>query len=135
MLVVDTCIVIDVADADPTFGVASARCLAANLEGGLLLSPVSYVELAPAFDGSLRRLDEFLQGAGIECADSFGKADREASFRAWARHVSARRAGKAPRRPVADALIGALATRHDGILTRNPDDFRRFYPKIRVVRP
>ena len=46
-----------------------------------------------------------------------------------------RRAGKAPRRRVADALICALATRHDGVLTRNPEGFRRFDPKIRVVRP
>lgn len=135
MLVVDTCILVDIADDDPRHGLASARCLAAHLEGGLVLSPVSYVELSPVFDGSLRLLDEFLEGVGIDASETFVETDRATAFRAWGRHITAKRAGKTRRRPVADALIGALAMRQDGIITRNGNDFASFYPRIRVVDP
>lgn len=135
MLVVDTCILVDVADDDPAHGRSSAECLAAYLAAGLLLSPVSYVELAPVFDGSQQLLDEFLAGVGVDSAAGFSAADRDAAFRAWARHVTGKRAGRIGRRPVADALIGALAVRHDGIITRNGADFTSFYPRLRIIDP
>lgn len=134
MWVVDTCIAIDVADEDPTFGVGSANCLAAHLERGLVISPVSYVELAPVFAGSQRELDRFLAMAGILVGD-FTADDVRAAFVAWNRHISGRRAGRAARRPVADALIGALALRHEGLITRNGGDFASFYPRITIVDP
>jgi predicted nucleic acid-binding protein len=135
MLVVDTCILVDVADDDSAHGRASAECLAAHVDAGLLLSPVSYVELAPVFDGSKRLLDEFLAGVGVDSAEVFSAADRDAAFRAWARHVTEKRGGRVGRRPIADALIGALAVRHDGIITRNGADFTSFYPHIRIIDP
>ena len=133
MLVVDTCVLIDIADDDPTHAEASTACLAKHLPGGLLLSPISYVELAPVFDGSTQLLDEFLAGTGVSASEVFSAADRVAAFRAWARHITSKRSGQSRRRPVADALIGALAARHDGIMTRNGADFRSFYPALRVV--
>lgn len=135
MLVVDTCVLLDIADADPSFGQASARCLAAKLPGGLVISPVSYVELAPVFRGSTRVLDEFLAGVGVKAREVFTEEDRLTAFRAWGRHISARRARRATRRPVADALIGALAVRHGGIITRNGPDFRSFYSNLAIVDP
>ncbi len=135
MLVVDTCVLIDIADDDPDFGRASAQCLAGHNQEGLLISPVSYVELAPVFDGSARRINEFLDGLGVGQDAVFDLRDRSAAFSAWSRYTHDRRAGKAPRRPVADALIGALAVRCGGIITRNGPDFRRFYPKLRIVDP
>jgi predicted nucleic acid-binding protein len=135
MLVVDTCVLVDIADDDPTFGLASARCLAALLEQGLVISPVSYVELGPVFDGSSQLLEEFLDGVGVDRNEAFTVEDRVTAFRAWARHITEKRARRARRRPVADALIGALAMRHDGIVSRNGTDFRSFYPKLRVLDP
>jgi predicted nucleic acid-binding protein len=135
MLVVDTCVLIDITEDDPEFGEGSAECLAERLGDGLTVSPVTYVELAPVFDGSRRLLDEFLAGLGIEGSAVFDIADRSAAFSAWARHISERRAGKAGKRPVADVLIGALALRHDGLITRNGDDFRALYPKLPIVDP
>jgi predicted nucleic acid-binding protein len=96
---------------------------------------VTCVELAPVFDGSRRLLDQFLVGLGIHDTASFETADPHAAFSAWARHISERRAGRAGRRPVADVLIGALALRHDGLITRNGDDFRALYPKLHIVDP
>ncbi len=47
--VVDTCLVIDVLDDDPESGRAADEALDARAADGLVLCPVSYVELAPAF--------------------------------------------------------------------------------------
>ena len=135
MLVVDTCILIDIADDDPTYALASTECLVKHLAGGVLLSPISYVELAPVFDGSTQLLDEFLAGVGVDASEVFTALDRVAAFRAWARHITDKRTGQTRRRPVADALIGALAARHDGLMTRNESDFRSFYPTLRIVDP
>lgn len=135
MLVVDTCVLVDVADDDPEFGRSSAACLVSHLDERLLVSPISYVELAPVFDGTTRRLDEFLDGLGVDRSATFDLADRSTAFAAWARHVSAKRAGQTQRRPMADALIGALAVRHDGIITRNGRHFRSFYPRLPIVDP
>lgn len=135
MLVVDTCVLIDIADDDPAFAERSVACVARELEGGLVISPVTYVELAPVFDGSRRLLDEFLAGLGIDASTVFDGTDRATAFSAWARHISQRRSGRAARRPVADVLIGALALRHDGLITRNGGDFLALYPKIHIVDP
>lgn len=135
MPVVDTCIFIDIADDDLSFGRASALCVAAHLSEKLIISPVSYVELAPLFDGSTRRLDEFLDGLGVSRDELFELSDRADAFSAWSRHISAKRSGKAVRRPVADVLIGALAVRAGGIITRNGADFRSLYPKLRIIDP
>ena len=45
--VVDTCLLIDIAEADPTFGVASAKLLDLKRPEALTICPVTYVELAP----------------------------------------------------------------------------------------
>jgi predicted nucleic acid-binding protein len=135
MLVVDTCVLIDISEDDPEFGPGSADCLAERLREGLTISPVSYVELAPVFDGSRRRLDAFLAGLGVDGSAIFDTADRQAAFSAWARHISERRARKAGKRPVADVLIGALALRHDGLITRNGGDFLALYPKLQIIDP
>ncbi len=134
-LVVDTCVLIDIADEDPVFGRASASCLKKHLPKGLVISPISYIELAPVFNDSPRLLEEFLDGVGIDYSPIFDTEDRTNAFRAWARHVSTKRQGVAKRRPVADALIGALAMRRGGIITRNGADFHSFYPSLRIVNP
>ena len=62
--VVDTCLIIDVLEADPDFGEASAELLDSMMVKGLVICPVSYVELAPAFLGDRKRQDEFLSAIG-----------------------------------------------------------------------
>jgi hypothetical protein len=42
---------------------------------------------------------------------------------------------KAPKRPLADILIGAFASRCDGILTRNEGDFRQVFPSLVIAAP
>lgn len=133
MFVVDTCVLVDIADDDPEFGLSSATCLAGHLTTGLTISPVTYVELAPAFDSSPRLLDEFLEGVGIAVVADFNADDRRNAFVAWASHVSKRHARQVPKRPIADVLIGALGLRFSGLITRNVADFARLFPKLIVV--
>ena len=133
--VVDTCVLIDVAEADPSFGVASAQFLDLKRTEGLGICPVTYIELAPVFNGDEAAQNEFLSNLGVAWPEAWTLADTEEAYRAWQRHVSARRSGKSPKRPLADILIGAFAMRFDGILTRNGVDFQLVFPSLTILAP
>jgi predicted nucleic acid-binding protein len=53
MWVVDTCVVLDVFENDPQFGIDSAKLLEKLIPAGLAVSPVTMVELSAAFDGDI----------------------------------------------------------------------------------
>lgn len=133
--VVDTCLLIDIAEADPTFGTASAKLLEARKAPGLTICPITYIELPPVFNGDQAAQEQFLFNLGVSWPEAWTHKDTDAAHRAWQRHVSARRSGDAPKRPFADILIGAFASRFDGILTRNEHDFQRMFPALNVVAP
>ena len=78
---------------------------------------------------------EFLFNLGVTWPEAWTLADIEEAHRAWNRYVTARRTAKVPKRPLADILIGAFASRCDGILTRNESDFRTVYPKLAIAAP
>jgi predicted nucleic acid-binding protein len=129
--VVDTSILLDVRMIDDAFGMASARCLAAHLEEGLVISPVTYVELAPAFGGDSRLQENFLERNGVEWLHPWIQADTEAAHRLWADYVKKKRAGEGSKGPVADVFIEAFARRFQGLITRNPSHFTT----VQVVVP
>lgn len=133
--VVDTCLLIDVAEADPTFGVASAKLLDLKRVDGLTICPITYVELAPVFNGDRAAQDEFLFNLGLSWPEAWTQSDTEEAHRAWHRYVAARRTAKVPKRPLADILIGAFASRCEGILTRNASDFRTVFPQLAIAAP
>lgn len=133
--IVDTCVVLDVLENDPQFGQASAKLLQRLLPDGLAVSPVTMVELAAAFDGNLRAQKHFLEQAGISYAETWSAADIEAAHRAWNSYIKARRLEKIAKRPVADVLIGGFALNKKGLVTRNPSDFRRWFPKLTIREP
>ena len=133
--IVDTCILIDVLEADPDFALASADALDELAPRGLLISPVTFVELAPAFHGDLADQRAFLSALGVELAPPLPTDALLAAHRAWNRQIQRKRAGAAAKRPIADVLIGALANAHDGLLTRNPGDFRSLFPSLRLHVP
>lgn len=133
--VVDTCVVLDVALNDPDFGIKSARLLKSKLAEGLLISSVTFVELAPAFGGNLEELKRFLFGAQLGWEEPWTLADMETAFRGWWQHVQLKRLGQITPRPVADLLIGAFASRFQGLITRNGADFQKFYPTLKTLAP
>jgi predicted nucleic acid-binding protein len=133
--VIDTCVVIDVLENDPSFGLRSASLLEQKLSEGLSLCPVTFVELAPAFDGDWEEQERFLDQAGMDFRDGWTSADTRAAHQAWHLHITARRSGSLPKRPIADVLIGAYAMNRRGLITRNPDDFRRSFPSLLILEP
>ncbi|MDP3851280.1 MAG: hypothetical protein Q8Q59_12300 [Luteolibacter sp.] len=133
--IVDTCVVIDLLENDPDYGLPSARLLEERLAEGLAVCPVTQIELAPAFDGDLAEQNFFLAQAGILHHLGWTVADTEAAHRAWHRHITGRRAGTLPKRPIADLLIGAFAANRRGLITRNPADFRKNFPELTILEP
>jgi predicted nucleic acid-binding protein len=133
--VVDTCVLIDVAEDDPQFGKRSARLLDRRRSAGLLVAPVSYVELAPLFNGISETQNEFLESIGVNWTHSWTWPDTAATHGAWHRYIVTRRRGGISKRPIADILIGAFAIRFDGLLTRNVKDFGDLFPDLRLEQP
>ena len=89
--VVDTCLVIDVLDDDPQYGEASATLLDSKADENLVLCPVSYVELAPAFLEDLARQDEFLRRVGIDVDIGWLREDTVRAHRGWAHYAELKR--------------------------------------------
>ena len=122
--VVDTSVLIDIYASDETFGKTSAKCLAKLLGDGLTISPVTYVELAPMFDGNRNHQEQFLAEVGIEWQSPWTLEDTRMAHKLWAEQIASKRAGHSPKRPVADILIEAFALRFQGLITRNPSHFK-----------
>lgn len=133
--VVDTCVVIDVLEGDPQFGLPSARLLQHLLPQGLCVSPVTMVELGAAFAGDLAAQRAFLRDAAISADEAWTEADTATAHAGWHRYVQAKRLTRAARRPVADLLIGAFAANRRGLVTRNAGAFTRWFPQLKVREP
>lgn len=133
--VVDTCIVLDIFEGDPRFGRPSAKLLQVLLPQGLAISPVTMVELSPAFEGDLSEQKRFLDQTGISYSESWTSADTEAAHAAWNKYIVSKRFGAMPKRPIADILIGAFAQGRRGLVTRNSGDFQRWFPKLSLKEP
>ena len=121
--VVDTSVLLDIRQNDPQFGLAAAECLVRHLPEGLVLCPVTYIELAPEFRGDSALQEEFFQKVGVEWLEPWTRQDTQSAFRLWAHYVEKKRAGHVGKRPVADVLIEAFAQRFQGLITRNVKHF------------
>lgn len=133
--VVDTSVLIDVLEDDPDFADGSVAALESRAADGLVISPITYAELAPAFEGRRSLQEEFLSGVGVAFEEEWRHQDTLAAFAAWHEHIRRRRQGDGPKRPIADILIGAFASRFDGLVTRNATDFRTAFPDLELLDP
>jgi predicted nucleic acid-binding protein len=133
--VVDTCVLIDVLEDVPEFGAASARVLDQHAGEGLVVSSVTYAELAPAFEGDLALQDEFLGGVGVLSQEDWTWDDTLRAHAAWHAHTRRRREHRVRKRPLADILVGAFALRFQGLITRNPADFQTDFPDLALRLP
>jgi predicted nucleic acid-binding protein len=133
--VVDTCLLIDVLEDDPSFIVRSASLLDEMAPDGLVICPITYVELAPAFLGDGRKQREFLDSVGVGFTCAWTYEDTQRAHKAWHQNTHLRRKHLAIKRPIADVLIGAFAQGHQGLLTRNANDFRRMFPTLPIRTP
>ena len=133
--VVDTCVLLDVLEDHPEFGRLSALVLDGHATEGLTVCPVTYAELAPAFEGDSTLQDEFLTGVGIDFRQDWTWEDTLRAHESWNRFIQRKRSGLTPKRPLADILIGAFALRHQGLITRNPEDFKAVFPELSLRVP
>lgn len=133
--VVDTCVIIDILCGDDEFSAKSADAIDAKRDEGLVIAPVTYVELAPSFCGDMQEQDSVLAGLGIDVEFGDGREVVLEAYRAWYGHIQRRRAGGVVKRPIADVLIGAYAMQEGGLITRNEADFRSLYPGLSIFNP
>ena len=133
--VLDSCVLLDVALKDPEFGLPSALLLEDLRTDGLVVCPVSSIELTPQFGGDLRNVDEFLALLGADRGVGWLQADTENAAAGWARYVKQKRGRAVGKRPIADILIGGFACRFQGLVTRNPQHFQPFFPQLAIRRP
>ena len=135
MWVVDTCVIIDITSGDGEFSTKSADAIDAKRAEGLVVAPITYVELAPSFCGDVAKQDSVLPGMGIEFDFAGNRRAVLAAHKAWHEHVLRKRLGEAVKRPIADVLIGAYALEKGGLITRNEADFKALYPNLKIFNP
>jgi predicted nucleic acid-binding protein len=133
--VVDTCVIIDVLSGDGVFSTKSADAIDSKRAEGLVVAPITYVELAPSFLGDVVKQDMVLSGLGIEFDFVGNKRAVIAAHKAWYEHVLRKRLGELAKRPIADVLIGAYAMQKGGLITRNEADFKALYPNLTIFNP
>ena len=133
--VVDTCVILDVLDNHPDFARVSSQALQEKLDDVLVVAPITYVELAPAFNGDAMAQDVFLDGLWIQRDFGGDKNVILAAHNAWNEHIKRKRAGAMKKRPIADIMIGAYAIQKGGLITRNEADFRTLYPTLPIFNP
>lgn len=107
--VVDTCVLIDVFRGDKLFSMASSVALQSKLDDVLTIAPITYVEMAPEFNGDAAAQDAFLDAIWIHRDFNGSKDAVLLAHRAWNEHIMRKRSGSVKKRPVADVLIGAYA--------------------------
>lgn len=133
--VVDPYLVVDILDGDPEWGERSARLLDAHRKDTLIMAPLSYLALAPAFCGQHSLQDEFLLGLGISVHCKYPMETLYAAYDAWyhyqLEHPDATGIGS----PFDALCLGAFALSYDGLLTRNASLYRQYFLSLRVLEP
>ena len=133
--VVDTCVIIDVLRGDETFSIRSSMALQSKLDDVLTIAPLTYVELAPEFNGDVEAQNAFLDGMWIHRDFNGSEEAVLLAHKAWSEHVLRKRNGVEKKRPIADIMIGAYAMQKGGLITRNESEFKTLYPNLTIFNP
>lgn len=128
----DTNVLLDIATADATWlGWAEGQFHAAAAQGQILINPIIYAELAPAFATSTD-LDKWLDPAIFRRL----ALPYSAGWLAAQAFVKYRRAGGTKNSPLPDFFIGAHAEAEGLILvTRDAARYRTYFPSVEVRAP
>ena len=133
--VVDTCVILDVLKGDKDFSGMSADALDRKRLEGLVVAPLTYVELSPSFGGNAVEQNRFLEKLGVDIEFQGNRDAVLIAHKAWCEHIMRKRAGQVAKRPIADIMIGAYAMQKGGLITRNEDDFRALFPNLTIFNP
>jgi predicted nucleic acid-binding protein len=132
MLLVDTNIFFDVLERESRWALWSGGQLRGQRKvHELVINPIIYAELAPAFD-SRNKLEQHVADLAVQ----FQELPKSALYLAGVAHRQYRRAGGLRASILADFFIGAhAAVLGCGILTRDARRYRKFFPRVPLVTP
>ncbi len=132
MILVDSCVVIDVLENDRNWaGWSQTQLENWSARGPLLINAVIYAELA-AYASSKESLEAEIAAAGLAVSE----LPRDALFLAGRAHAAYRRRGGTRAGVLADFLVGAhAAVLRIPILTRDVTRFRAYFPTLELVSP
>ena len=128
----DTSVLLDLVTADATWMRWSIEQFRrASTEGPILLNPIVYAELAPAFD-SQAGLDRWLKPTLFRRLP----LPYEAGFRASRAFLAYRERGGSKSSPLPDFYIGAHAEFEGwSLVTRDPTRYRSYFPSLTLITP
>jgi predicted nucleic acid-binding protein len=132
LLLVDTNVLVDVLEDDPTWADWSEHQLRVQAQvHELLINPVIFSELSLLFD-SVKAVDLAIENLRL----TFHEMPKSALFLASRAFVKYRREGGTKNNVLADFFIGAHASvLNCGILTRDGRRYRRHFPRVALIVP
>lgn len=132
MVLVDTCVLVDVLQNDPQWADWSiAQMRAQSVAQALVINPVIYAEVSLSFS-TLEALDEVVQTLALE----WREIPRPALFLAGKAFAQYRRRGGTKQQVLPDFLIGAHAAVEGWtLLTRDASRFKTYFPKLALLAP
>ena len=131
-VLVDSNVLLDVISGDPEWGDWSGAALLECAESSVLaINPLIYAEVSVRY--------ERIEALDVALPESLYRRDPlpwEAGFLAGKAFLGYRRAGGPRRSPLPDFYIGAhAAIRGMSLLTRDPERYRRHFPRLRLIAP
>lgn len=132
MLLVDTNVLVDVLENDPTWADWSIAQLRAQSQvHELLINPVIYAELSLTFESP-----EALDDAMTSMALALAEMPRPALFLAGKAFIRYRREGGTRHNVLSDFFIGAhAAILGCPLLTRDARRYRSYFPTVELIAP
>lgn len=132
MLLVDTNVLVDVLEDDPTWADWSIGQLRAQSKiHPLLINPIVYAELSLTFS-TVEALDQTIESMGLVIKE----LPRPALFLAGKAFVLYRRKGGKKSNVLADFFIGAhAAVLGCPLLTRDAQRYRSYFPSVELITP
>ncbi len=130
---VDTNVLVDVLEADPTFGEVSRAALKRCLrEGSIVACDVVWAEVATIYAGAGKPLLAALDSIDL----GYSPMDKSATLVAARQWHRFRRGGGGRDRIVADFLIGGHAQEQcDRLLTRDRGFYRKCFKGLKLLDP
>ena len=133
--IVDPRLVVDILEGDAEWGVRSARLIDRHRNDRLFIAPISYLALGPVFMGMRSMQDAFLVNLGINVAQKFPIEVMNSAYKAWCAYKGDHPGASGPGSAFDSLYIGAFALLYDGIITRQGDLYRQYYPSLPVIEP
>lgn len=132
MILIDSCVLLDVITEDPNWYRWSAKALAdAAVDSELVINQIIFAEVSTKF----ATIDDF---AEMFPTDEFRRAalPYSAAFLAGKAHFEYRRRGGVRAATLPDFFVGAhAAVAGYQILTRDPRRFRQYFPTVDLIAP